>query len=1221
MTRGTRGRWAGTLVVALIACSAICWSARSTEIRHSYTFPAPTWTASPDWSGYEIPALAGARTLGHPGEPLLPVFTARILLPPGEDVVSVRVVPQAASVPSAHLPAPADAEHPYCFAGPFPQAQPRREIYSSASAFPQSAARLATVQTYRGHRIAYINLFPLRAHPAAGQVAFTPALELQVTTAPREGLLVETSKTYRDSPSTRAWLARGSDNPEMADRYAGSVQRGATPARSLVDPAETKLYVILTSTSLEPVYEPLAEDRTRKGLPAAVVTRDAILSTYDGRDNQERIRNFLLDAFQNWETEYVLIAGDVNVIPDRDCYCFIYDEGEPLETNDLCCELYYGGLDGTWNDDHDNRWGEVGEADLIPDIHVARVCTDNSTEAQAFIDKLLRYEREPVADEIETAAFFGEFLWQDTWGGEYMEEVRLGSDNWDYETAGVSPPWKTVTHYEMDGGWTGWTFINRMNAGMHMAHHLGHTSFDFAIKVSVTQVSSFTADGITHTYGIGYTQGCHAGQFDSADCINEEWVNSPTGFVAFVGNTRLGFAVHGSTHGSSQYYHRQFVDAFMSEGINELAGANDDSRVDNVGYIEYEANRWVHYEITAFGDPAMPIWTTTPRTPELEHAGIFLLGMGAYPITVRFAGLPVEGARVCLWDDAGTGYDFGVTDAGGEVALDPAPTVPGTMHLVVSDANLLVTEETFEILPAGPYILVEGHALDDTGGGNGDGDCDAGETIELTVELHNVWSGTITGVNATLSGQSAYVEVTDAQAFYGDFAGDEVKAGSFQFRVTGDCPDQEPLVFDLAIEDDSDGEWTGAFTYVASAPVLSISSLHIDDSAGGDGDGSLGPGESAAVTVRLVNEGHSAATEVNATLLTHNPWLTITQPDAACAEVLPGGVANLLPVFEVTVDAEAFSPTIILCTLDLNGDWDLEAELPVTLGIGAFDDDMEDGEGAWTHAVAGGGFLDQWHRSNARNHTPGGGWSWKFGDDAGGDYANLADGVLTMPAMAIAQTVQLSFWHWIDAEASQTYPGECYDGALVEISVDAGAWNQITPESGYPYTIREGSIPGPFPAGTPVFSGTRDWQREVFVLEVAGDSVQVRFRFGSDGAETREGWYIDDAELLSWPPPSDADEAAGFVQLPLLGPNRPNPFAPETRVALRLPDARNLHLTVHDAEGRLVRTLVHGQLDAGLHWIVWDGRDSDGRAAAAGIYHCRLKAGSETWVRKMTLLR
>ena len=39
-------------------------------------------------------------------------------------------------------------------------------------------------------------------------------------------------------------------------------------------------------------------------------------------------------------------------------------------------------------------------------------------------------------------------------------------------------------------------------------------------------------------------------------------------------------------------------------------------------------------------------------------------------------------------------------------------------------------------------------------------------------------------------------------------------------------------------------------------------------------------------------------------------------------------------------------------------------------------------------------FTDQWHLSEARNHTSGGSWSWKFGDTGSGNYADLADGVV-----------------------------------------------------------------------------------------------------------------------------------------------------------------------------------------------------------------------------------
>lgn len=62
-------------------------------------------------------------------------------------------------------------------------------------------------------------------------------------------------------------------------------------------------------------------------------------------------------------------------------------------------------------------------------------------------------------------------------------------------------------------------------------------------------------------------------------------------------------------------------------------------------------------------------------------------------------------------------------------------------------------------------------------------------------------------------------------------------------------------------------------------------------------------------------------------------------------------------------------------------------------------------------------------------------------------------------------------------------------------------------------------------------------------------------------------------------------------------------------------------MTVHDAAGRLVQTLVDRRFEPGLHETRWDGRDEAGRAAESGVYFCRLAAGSFISTRKLVLLR
>ncbi|MBD3237249.1 MAG: hypothetical protein GF330_11130 [Candidatus Eisenbacteria bacterium] len=1230
---------ASLAALALVAAATFPPAAAGAELRQTLTFSEPSWTPAAIGGDFATPTIPGARTIGHPGEPELPVHTARILLPPGAELVRVRVAATSPIERAAHLPAPAQREYPLSFEGPIPPVAPRAEIYASDALFPPEPLEPATVQIYRGHRIAFVNLFPLRARPASGTVEFTREMTIEITTAPSAAALAQSARTYRadaaGEPATDAWLARNVLNPELREAYrqahaAGELQAPpGGPFPSIVDPADTFLYVILTNATMSPAYEPLRDAWTERGLPATIVDVADVLATYDGRDDQERIRNFILDAYQNWESDYVLFGGDINVIPDRDCYCYVIDEGTPIETNDLCCELYYQGLDATWNDDGDNRWGEEGEEDLLPDIHIARTCTDNATQVEGVVQKALRYAYEPVTGEIESAVFFGEYLWTDTWGGMYMEEIRLGADSWGYETAGLPPGWIQPTHYEMDGdSWSGNTYKNEMNGGKHMAHHLGHSDYTYNMKIWNSDVPDFTNDGLTHNFCLGYTQGCNAGGFDTNDCILEEFAKSPTGFVAWVGNTRYGFGVHYTTNGSSQYYHRQFADALWGEAINELAAANNDSRTDNVGYIDYESNRWVHYEITAFGDPALPIWTRAPRTPTLDHAGVFVLGTTSYDVTIRAGGQPVDGARVCAWDELGEAYAFGVTDPFGQVTLELAPGYPGTLHLVVSDADLLVTEETVPIIPIGPYMVVESHTISDATGGNGDGDCDAGEAIELFVELTNIWDEPITGVGATIACPSEHVAITDDTAWYGDFAGGETQGGEggdhFAFEIAGGCPDQETLVFAVTIEDDTESQWDGELLYGVEAPSLQIAWRDLDDAAGGDGDGVLEPGESATVTITLANSGGEDAIAVGATFATESGWLTITQSEAAAGDIPPGTEASLLPPFEVGLDPGAPSPWMIHCTLDVTGDWSLSTLLPVDLPVGGLRDDMEAGEGDWTHEIVTPGFADDWHHSSERNHTPGGGWSWKYGDAGTGDYSNLSDGALVSAPIPILENTVLTLWHWMEAEVSGAYPGYCYDGGRVEMSLDGGVWEPITPEGGYPYLVREGSTPGPFPAETPVFSGTHDWQPARFSISSGGGMGQFRFRFGSDGADTREGWHIDDVEIVSWSDASEAEAAQPLALRPILEPSRPNPFAADgagATIRFVLPRAGSARLQICDLQGRVVRTLCNEHRGAGAHGVVWDGRDDRGRALSAGIYLYRLELPDVFLSRKLTMLR
>jgi hypothetical protein len=84
----------------------------------------------------------------------------------------------------------------------------------------------------------------------------------------------------------------------------------------------------------------------------------------------------------------------------------------------------------------------------------------------------------------------------------------------------------------------------------------------------------------------------------------------------------------------------------------------------------------------------------------------------------------------------------------------------------------------------------------------------------------------------------------------------------------------------------------------------------------------------------------------------------------------------------------------------------------------------------------------------------------------------------------------------------------------------------------------------------------------------------------------------------------------------------PNPFNPSTRIRYRLPVRSRVELRAYDALGRLVRTLVDGDLDAGHHETVWNADH-----LSSGVYFVSMRArplgGGPEWraTRRAVLLK
>jgi hypothetical protein len=175
-------------------------------------------------------------------------------------------------------------------------------------------------------------------------------------------------------------LAGVIDYPEPDAFIEPSVARHA--------PGDSIPYVIVTTRELRPEFLRLARAHTRAGLRAGVWTLESIRAGYPvARDDAERIRDFLQDVHRQRGARWLLIGGNANQIPVRLATLETPYFGPPHQVSRLPTDQYYACLDGSWNADGDDEWGESNgdDVDLIPELIVGRAPVGSPWEARRFV--------------------------------------------------------------------------------------------------------------------------------------------------------------------------------------------------------------------------------------------------------------------------------------------------------------------------------------------------------------------------------------------------------------------------------------------------------------------------------------------------------------------------------------------------------------------------------------------------------------------------------------------------------------------------------------------------------------------------------------------------------------------------------------------------------------------------------------------------------------------
>lgn len=185
-----------------------------------------------------------------------------------------------------------------------------------------------------------------------------------------------------------------------------------------------------------------------------------------------------------------------------------------------------------------------------------------------------------------------------------------------------------------------------------------------------------------------------------------------------------------------------------------------------------------------------------------------------------------------------------------------------------------------------------------------------------------------------------------------------------------------------------------------------------------------------------------------------------------------------------------------------------------TIPTNVYQTSFEEGAAGWTH----GGSGDTWTRSDERVFDG----SYSFHAEAINALSNqfLISPVLALPADAAP--LALRFWNYqaIDDGAAVMESG-CRDGGILEISTNGVFWTQLDAElQTDPYDGLVSDDWGNPLANRRAWCGDpQEWLDSIVSLdEYAGETVQFRFRLGTDVAFGREGWFVDQVRVQACQP-------------------------------------------------------------------------------------------------------
>jgi len=647
--------------------------------------------------GYDVLRLPGENMTDIAGEPMMPSRTVRFAIPSDMVVTDIRLIEATGEVqlPGEYRILPVQIPRVTSFEDDeFELHAENGSIYKSGNLYPYSSVERGDQFDLAGQNMIEATVYPVKYNPSNGTVTVTERTEILI--AGETGY--ECGDFLSDRVNSRAaeYLLQGARdmvaNPEDVALQSSSLKRGISTV-----PEGTYEHVIISHSAVTTYLQPLVDWHVKRGLTDTLIDKDWIYANYAGADNQERIRNFVIDAYNNWGTLSILIAGEHSHIPFE--YKMLAEETAPSDQ-------YYSDFDEDW----------------VNEVMVGRLTISSGTEATRAVEKIMQYEKNPARTNwAEQSLLIG----MDLDGSTHCEYLMESIDGY------IPSGFDVIKVYDSEGTNHRTEAINAWNGGVNLVSHCDHsyiTSMGLGDRNHGWGIGNSNVDAFynNNEMCITVSTGCHPNHMDYGDAISEHFVvyNSLQAGIGYIGNTRSGWYYPGDPYSLSNDTNRKVFLAIFNSGRTTLGSAFTHGK--HLFTHSSDIKKQCEWEFCLLGEPSLPLWTANPDSFQLAFPDqVFVTDPSVLISVQRFgAGTPIEDALVCIMKE-GELYETGLTDMSGQIGLPLSLTSSGVFHITVTADNYIPYETTVEILD---YI---------PGDSDGSGEVDVDDAVHLITYIFN----------------------------------------------------------------------------------------------------------------------------------------------------------------------------------------------------------------------------------------------------------------------------------------------------------------------------------------------------------------------------------------------------------------------------------------------------------------------------------------------------